>query len=198
MYIVGITGASGSIIGIRLIEELLKSGKSVSSIVSASAWDVIRHEVAGAADVRSMAGLLDSRGCSYPAQSLHEYRNDDMFAPPASGSYRCDAVIVAPCSMKSLAGIASGYAETLILRAADVALKEGRRCILVPRETPLSLVHIENMLRVKRADADIVPPVPGFYTQPRTIDDIINFITGKILNLLGIEHSLFGGWGDEL
>ena len=100
--------------------------------------------------------------------------------------------------MKTLAGIAAGYADTLITRAADVALKENRKCILVPRETPLGLIHIENLLKVKQAGADVIVPVPSFYTFPETLDDIVNFVVGKTLNLLGIEHKLFTGWGETI
>lgn len=193
MYIVGITGASGPIIGVRLIEELLKSEREVAAVVSDSAKKIIKIEIGESSSIR---GLIHQRNGSANLARLVEYGNDDICAPPASGSFDFTAVVVAPCSMKSLASIACGYADTLIGRAADVALKEGRRCVLVPRESPLSLIHIENMLRAKRAGADIVPPVPGFYAHPQTIGDVVDFTVGKILSLLGIEHALFKKWGD--
>jgi 4-hydroxy-3-polyprenylbenzoate decarboxylase len=198
MYIICITGASGAVIGVRLVEELLNSGKRVSSVVSAPAWDIIAREIDGGADCAfSMKRLLQARGISRSTEQLREYANDDLSAPFSSGSSRFEAVIVAPCSMKSLAGIAAGLADSLTGRAADVALKEGRRCILIPRETPLSLIHIDNMRRAKSAGADILIPVPGFYTRPASIDDVVNFIVGKTLSLLGIRHTLFRPWGGE-
>ena len=198
MYIVGITGASGPVIGVRLVEELLRSGKEVASVVTPAAWGIMGHEMGpGGKWHSSLRELLGERGSTGGLQLLREYAHDDMFAPPASGSFKFDAVVVAPCSMKTLAGIATGFADTLIGRAADVALKEGRRCILVPRETPLNLIHLENLLKAKKAGADILVPVPGFYTRPRTVDDVVDFIVGKILNLLGIEHNLFRPWGTE-
>lgn len=196
MYIIGITGASGAILGIRLIEELLGAGRSVGAIVSAAAWGIIEYEI-GDDKTRdlSLSGLVARRRPELDLARLCEYANDDLFAPPASGSFRFDAAVVAPCSMKTLSAVASGYADSLITRAADVALKERRRLVLVPRETPLARSHIENMLRARDAGADIVPPVPGFYTRPRTIDDVVDFTVGKVLNLLGIKHDLFPEWG---
>ena len=193
MYIVTITGASGSILGIRLIEQLLLSGKDVASIVSDSAWKVLAHETGDTS--QSMAYILKQQGID--TGRLKEYNNNDFSSPPSSGTSSFKAVIVAPCSMKTLSGIASGYADTLINRIVDVALKESRKCILIPRETPLNLIHIENMLRIKQAGAEILLPVPGFYTFPETIDDVIDFIIGKTLNLLGIKHQLFQSWGEN-
>ena len=198
MYIIGITGASGAILGIRLIEELLGAGKPVGVIVSAAAWNIIDYEIGDdETRDRSLSGLVARRRPELDLARLSEYANDDLFAPPASGSFRFDAVVIAPCSMKTLSAVASGYADSLITRAADVALKERRRLVLVPRETPLARSHIENMLRARDAGADIVPPVPGFYTRPRTIDDVVDFTVGKVLNLLGIRHDLFPEWGGD-
>ncbi len=196
MHIIGITGASGAILGIRLIEELLGAGRPVGAIVSAAAWDIIDYEIGGGAPERSLAKLMTRRREGRDLSLLTEYANDDLFAPPASGSFGFDAMVIAPCSMKTLSAVASGYADSLITRAADVALKERRRLVLVTRETPLGRVHLENMLRAKDAGADILPPVPGFYTRPRTIDDVVDFAVGKVLNLLGIRHDLFREWGD--
>ena len=197
MYIVGITGASGSVIGIRLIEELLRSGRHVSAIVSDSGWRTLGHELfRRQKNPSSVAEVLDARSFTFDRGLLSEYANNDFFAPPASGTARFEAVIIAPLSMKSLSAIAHGYADTLITRAADVALKEGRRCILVPRETPLSLIHLDNMLRARKAGADIVPPAPAFYAFPETIGDVVDFTVGKILGLLGVGHELFRPWGD--
>ncbi|HSV97793.1 MAG TPA: UbiX family flavin prenyltransferase [Spirochaetota bacterium] len=196
MYIIGITGASGAILGVRLIEELLGAGRPVGTVVSVAAWGIIDYEIGGdEARPRSLSRLIARRRPGLDLSLLSEYANDDLFAPPASGSFRFDAMVIAPCSMKTLSAVASGYADSLISRAADVALKERRRLVLVPRETPLGRVHIENMLRARDAGADIVPPIPGFYTRPRTIDDVVDFTVGKVLNLLGIRHDLFPEWG---
>ena len=196
MYIIGITGASGAILGIRLIEELLGAGRAVGAVVSAAAWGIIEYEIGGEeARARTLPALIARRRPELDLSRLSEYANDNLFAPPASGSFRFDAAVIAPCSMKTLSAVASGYADSLITRAADVALKERRRLVLVPRETPLGRVHIENMLRARDAGADIVPPVPGFYARPRTIDDVVDFTVGKVLNLLGIRHDLFPEWG---
>ena len=127
---------------------------------------------------------------------FREFADDDFRASVASGSSKFEAMVIAPCSMKTLSAVANGYANTLITRASDVALKERRKCILIPRETPLSLVHIENLRKVSMAGAIIVPPVPGFYTRPKTIDDVVDFVVGKVLNLLDREHKLFQGWGE--
>ncbi|MFA4837113.1 MAG: UbiX family flavin prenyltransferase [Dehalococcoidia bacterium] len=198
MIVVGITGASGPILGVRLIEELLNAGDKVAGIVSEPAWSVIGHELSykRSADA-PLKGLIQKRGVAHNLDLLAEFEDDDFFAPLASGSSRFEAMIVMPCSMKTLSAIANGYAGTLITRTCDVALKENRRCIIVPRETPLSLIHIENMRRAALAGASIVPPMPGFYAQPKTIDDVVNFIVGKVLSLLGREHHLFESWEDR-
>lgn len=197
MHVIGITGASGPIIGIRLIEELLRAGREVAAIVSASGWKIIGHEMAGGKEsFGSVAEILRRRGSGITSEKLREYSDDDFFSPVASGTSRFESVVVAPCSMKTLGAVAGGYADTLIRRAVDVALKEKRRCVLVPRETPLSVIHLENMLKAARAGADILPPVPGFYTFPRSVDDVVDFVVGKILSLLDIEHALFRRWGE--
>jgi len=198
MYIVGITGASGSIIGVRLIEELLLAGKEVTAIVTDTARNVISHELfRGEFSPASVAEVIERRGAGVSRELLAEEHNNNFFSPAASGSNRFDAVIIAPCSMKTLAAVASGYADTLMTRVVDIALKEKRQAILVPRETPLNRIHLENLLRAKDAGADIVPPMPAFYTNPETVDDIINFIVGKVLSLLNVEHSLFRKWSQD-
>ncbi|TAL31022.1 MAG: UbiX family flavin prenyltransferase [Spirochaetes bacterium] len=198
MHVIAITGASGAVIGVRLIEALLARGKPVIGIVSEMGWKTIAHELfRGKSHPASLAEVIDARGVRVPPGLLRECAHDDLFAPPASGSFPFDAMVIAPCSMKTLAAVASGYANTLITRAADVALKERRRLVLLPRETPLSLIHIENMRAVKLAGADIVIPAPAFYTHPESLDDVIDFIAGKILTLLGVEHSLYKTWGAD-
>lgn len=196
MHIVAITGASGPILGVRLIEELLGAGKDVAVIVSAAAAKVIGHELLDGAAYAGMKSLLEGRTVARDLSRLTEYADDNLFAPIASGSARFESITVIPTSMKTLAAVAGGHAGSLITRACDVALKERRRCILVARETPLSLVHIENMRAATMAGAIILPSSPGFYAKPRSVDDIVNFIVGKVMGLLDIEHDLFKRWGD--
>ncbi len=195
-FVVGITGASGAILGVRLVEELLRSGAGVAAILSAMGREIVRHEVTDGAPFEKLADVIRRRDRSLPLEKLREYGDGDLFAPVASGTSSFTALIIMPCSMKTLAAVASGYSASLITRAADVALKEGRRCVLAPRETPLGLVHLENMLRARRAGADILVPAPAFYTRPHSVEDMIDFVVGKALNLLGVEHSLFRPWGE--
>ncbi len=197
--VVALTGASGSILGIRLIEELIVLRTPVTAVVSENAWKVIGYEIeAGRARDNPLRAILESRQRIREPELLPEFLREagerDIDAPEASGSTAFSALVIIPCSMKTLSAVSHGYAQGLITRAADVALKERRRLILVPRETPLNLIHIENMRRIMQAGAEIAPPIPAFYTKARTIDDAIDFITGKILSLLGKPHSLFADW----
>jgi flavin prenyltransferase len=197
MIITAISGASGSILGIRLIEELLLSGETVRGIVSDSSWQIIGHELSWKKDgSEPLKTFLTHRGIAKSLDNFQEYANNDFFSPLASGSTDFNAVVVIPCSMKTLSAISHGYADNLITRVCDVALKEGRQFIMVPRETPLSVIHLENMLKVARSGVQIVPPSPGFYTLPESVEDIVNFIVGKVLNLLGKKHHLFKAWGE--
>ena len=199
MIVVAITGASGPILGIRLIEELLKTGESVTGIASQGSIGIMEYEFSCSITGKSpLTQVLEDRGVAADLKNFKEYNEKDFQAPCASGSSNFEAIVVAPCSMKSLSAIANGYADNLITRAFDVALKEKRKCLIVPRETPFSLIHIENMKKAALAGAVIVPPVPGFYTKPKTVDDIVDFITGKILNLLGKKQELLKGWGEEV
>jgi len=196
MIVVAISGASGPIMGVRLIEELLNSEEKVAAIVSQPARQIIEYEILREKiSFSSLKELLAKRGLSENYDLLSEFKNNDFFAPVASGSTRFEAMVVIPCSMKTLSAIVHGYADSLITRTCDVALKEKRRCIIVPRETPLSVVHTENIHRAALAGIEIVPPVPGFYTRPESVDDVVNFVVGKVLNLLGREHNLFESWG---
>lgn len=195
MYIVCITGASGVILGLRLIEELVRNNFETGVIVSESAQKVIAQEIFNNEKTYSgITNLLIERGCKVEDGLIHEYNPLDFFEPVASGSTYFEAAIIVPCSMKTLGSIANGISSNLINRVADIALKESRRLILVPRETPLSYIHLKNMVTVKQAGTDIVLPVVEFYTAPRTVDEMIDFIVGKILNLLNIKHSLFKAW----
>jgi len=198
MIVVAISGASGPIMGVRLIEELLNSEEKVAAIVSQPARQIIEYEILGEKrSFSSLEELLSRRGFSGNYDLLSEFKNNDFFAPVASGSTKFEAMVVIPCSMKTLSAIVHGYANSLITRTCDVALKEKRRCIIVPRETPLSVVHTENIHRAALAGIEIVPPVPGFYTRPESVDDVVNFVVGKVLNLLGREHDLFESWGKK-
>ena len=123
------------------------------------------------------------------------YENTDFFAPFASGSFKTGGMVIIPCSMKTLAGIASGYSDNLLLRSADVCLKERRKLVLVTRETPLSYIHIKNMKKVTKTGAIVVPPVLSFYSKPKSVDDMINFVLGKVLDVLGVENELYERWG---
>ena len=198
MIVVAISGASGPIMGIRLIEELLNSKERVSAIVSQPAGRIIEYEMLlGKEPFSSLKALLEKRGISKNYDLLSEYKNNDFFASMASGSAEFEAMVVMPCSMKTLSAIVHGYADSLMTRACDVALKEKRRCIIVPRETPLSVIHTENLHKAALAGIDIVPPVPGFYTRLESLDDVIDFVVGKVLNLLGRKHNLFERWGKK-
>jgi len=179
--LLSIGGASGSIYGIRLLEELIKSKVETHLIVSDGAKKILEHET------KYKYNDLKKKSNFY-------YNNEDMFAGPASGSFQLDAMVVAPCSMKTLSAIANGYGDTLTSRAASCCLKEERKLILVIRETPLDLPGIKNMISAKQAGATILPAMPGFYHKPQKIDDLVDFIVGKVLDQLIIKHSLFKRW----
>jgi 4-hydroxy-3-polyprenylbenzoate decarboxylase len=180
--IIGISGASGVQYGIRLLETLKKTkGVKTHLVLSDSAKQLIGIETEY--HVRNVEKLAD-----------HVYGDDDFTAPIASGSHRSRGMIVAPCSMKTLSSIAVGMSDTLISRAADVSLKEKRPLVLMVRETPLNLIHIENMERAARAGASILPASPAFYPKPTSIDDLIDFMAGRALDLLDIEHNLYKRW----
>jgi flavin prenyltransferase len=191
--IVAITGASGAIYGAVLVSELLQRPIEVHLIVSDYGRKVMAHELGTSGPMlpflQSEFGLVP-HGLSV----LKEYSQDNLFAPPASGSFRHAGMVIAPCSMKTLAALAAGFADNLITRSADVCLKEKRPLILLPRETPLSTIHLENMLKVTRAGAVLHPPVPAFYHRPETVRDIVNATVGRVLDHLGISHHLAAEW----
>jgi len=194
-YILAITGASGSIFGVRLLEELLKVSE-VHLVISSNTFSIIKDETE--IDWTTEKGSKASEGIirrHFKTDRLFFYEDKQIEAPIASGSFKTDGMLVVPCSMKTLSGIANGYANNLIERAADVVIKEGRPLLLSPREMPFSAIHLENMLKLARLSVKIAPPVPAFYHQPKNIDDIVNFIVGKILGSFGVEHELFKRWG---
>lgn len=179
--IVAITGASGAVYGKRLLEVLREKKVETHLVVSEAAESVIKHE-------------LEMTKRELEKLASHVYDVNDLTAPLVSGSFKTNGMIVIPCSMKTLAGIAHGYSGNLVLRAADVMLKEKRKLILVPRETPLSAVHLRNMLDLAGQGVFILPAMPGYYHKPEKIEDLVDFIVGKVLDLLGIEHELFKRW----
>ena len=180
--ILALTGASGIQIGIRLAEVLRKHELHI--IVSENAKKVMNYEVESADKVLSK---LKEYGKVYGESAID--------APPASGSSLFDAMVVCPCSMKTLSAIANGYCCNLITRSADVMLKEGRNLVLVPRETPVSAIHLENMLKLSRLGVVILPASPAFYHKPKGVGDMVDFIVGKILDSLGIQNQLYKRWG---
>ena len=193
-FIVAITGASGSIYGIRLIEGLLKSKHKVYLVISKQAFSIIKIET-GINWTGNTASEIEKKIQKYfSSKNIKYYSENNLSAPVSSGSFITDGMFVVPCSMKTLSGIANGYANNLIERAADVMLKEGRRLILSPREMPFSAVHLENMLKLARLGVKIIPPVPAFYHKPKNIKDIIDFVVGKILDSAEVKHNLFKRW----
>ncbi|WP_313951196.1 flavin prenyltransferase UbiX [Accumulibacter sp.] len=191
------TGASGMPYGIRLLECLLTAGCRVQLLYSQAAQIVARQEMALDLPTRASdtQAALRERYRTLPG-TLRVYGREEWFAPVASGSNPPHAMVVCPCSMGTLAAIAQGLASKLIERAADVVLKERRLLILVPRETPLSTIHLENMLRLSRAGAVILPPNPGFYHHPQRVEDIVDFVVARILDQLRVPHTLMPRWGE--
>jgi len=176
------TGASGAIYALRLLEFLCTSEEFfVHLVISRYGRMVLKEE-------------LGSGSLHLPREKVREYKNDDVGAAIASGSFPVESMVVIPCSMGTLAAIATGLSMNLIQRSADVTLKQGRKLILVPRETPLNSIHLSNMLKLSRAGVMIVPAMPGFYNQPQTIDDLVNFMVCRVLDLMGIENTLAKRW----
>ncbi len=193
--VVGITGASGAIYGLRLIDALLDSEKQVQVLITGAGRQVIGHEIGLDLPVEPSACQEALRQYFRGGEALGFTAIDDFFAPVASGSSAPDAVVICPCSMGTVGRIAGGLSGNLLERVADVALKEQRKLLLVPRETPLNQIHLHNLLRLSQAGAQILPAMPGFYQQPQTLDDLVAFVVGKILDHLGVAHQLFTPWG---
>ncbi|WP_418222756.1 UbiX family flavin prenyltransferase [Clostridium isatidis] len=187
--VVGITGASGSIYAKRLIEVLVKEGIQVNVVATDKGRQVFGFELG-----ISLKNWIEELKLKY--ENIVLENNNNMFSGVASGSNKYDAVIILPCSMGTLAEISNGLSRSLLTRAADVALKEGRKLILVPRETPLNTIHLENMCRLSKMGVGIIPAMPGFYHHPESIEDIVDFLVGKILDYLNIENNLFKKWKD--
>jgi flavin prenyltransferase len=193
---VAITGASGALYATRTIAALLERGCHLELIVSEYGRRLLRDELGESAAVEKLPDYLAGRfGDGVRAGSYTLHSNRDLGARIASGSQDCEAMVVVPCSMKTLAGVAHGLSRTLVERAADVMLKERRTLVIVPRETPMSLPQLRNMVLCAEAGAVVLPAMPAFYQMPRTIDDLADFMAGKILSALGFSHELYPPWG---
>ena len=188
--VVGITGASGAPYAVRLLQQLAASHRPVSLIVSKYGMRLLDTEVG----IGSMDALREAVGKDAWDSCIQVFGNDDRGAPPASGSSLTAGMIVCPCSMGTLSAIAVGASRSLIERAADVTLKERRKLILVPRETPLSAIHLENMLRLTRAGAVVMPAAPGFYHRPKQIGQLVDFMVARMLDQLGVPQTLVERW----
>ncbi|MFK5926089.1 MAG: flavin prenyltransferase UbiX [Desulfuromusa sp.] len=193
--VVGITGASGSIYGLRLIEELLLAERRVTVLLTNAGRQVLAFETGLKVSENPQECLQELKEYFKADDNLLHYGLNNFFAPVASGSSVPDAVVICPCSMGTVGRIAAGLSDNLLERVADVALKENRKLLLVPRETPFNQIHLENLLRLSKAGAQILPAMPGFYQQPESVDDLVNFVVGKVLDSLGVEHQLFKRWG---
>ena len=191
----GITGASGAPYAARLLEALAHEGAEIGVCASAAGIEVIATELYGDAALPRDEVLRRFLAPAGGAATL--YGPQDWHAPYASGSARVDAYVICPCSMGTLGTIASGSMTNLIQRAASVALKEGRRLVLVPRETPLSTIHLQNMLSLRQAGATILFAAPGFYHQPQTIADLVDFVVARLLDQIGVENELMRRWGED-
>src|SRR5512132_508296 len=188
--VVGITGASGAPYAVRLLQQLTAAHRPVSLIVSKYGMRLLETE----AGIASLAALRDAVGKAAWDSCVETYSNEDRGAAPASGSVLTAGMVVCPCSMGTLSAIAVGASRSLIERAADVTLKERRKLILVPRETPLSAIHLGNMLRLARAGAVVMPAAPGFYHRPKQVSDLVGFVVARMLDQLGVEQKLVKRW----
>jgi 4-hydroxy-3-polyprenylbenzoate decarboxylase len=190
--VVAITGASGAPYAVRLLEALVAAGRGVQLIVSSHGLRLLQTEMG----IDSVAALRERVGAGWD-RHITVFDDNDRGASPASGSALNAGMVICPCSMGTLSAISVGASRSLVERAADVALKERRPLLLVPRETPLSAIHLENMLRVTRAGAVVMPASPGFYHRPGGVDDLVNFIVARVLDHVGVPHRLVARWGGD-
>ncbi len=196
--IVAMTGASGAAYGVRVVQALVQAGRKVALVISEPARLVIREELQISPASYSKPEALESLfGASIRGQ-LEVYSPKDFTAPIASGSYPTEGMVIVPCSMGTLGALAAGLSQNLIHRAADCILKESRRLVIVPRETPLHAGHLENMLKLARLGARIVPAMPGFYSGVKTVEELVDFMAGKILDQLDVPHTLYPRWTGPL
>ena len=196
--VVGITGASGAIYANRLIEELLARVNRVYCIASDAGKQVCDYELNDSECSFNLKKTLAGEVEPKYRQSLRVFNNDDLFSPIASGSSAPSHVVILPCSMGSLARISNGMSSNLIERSADVALKQKIPLIICPRETPLNAIHLQNMLSLAQMGVQIVPMMPAFYQKPKSIRDLVDFMIGRILELLGLEHKLYVPWNSRM
>ena len=192
---VGITGASGAVYAVRTVAALMERECQVELVASDLGRRLLREEVGPDAAVERLEAYIRERfGERVRNGRLTLHSNKDVGASIASGSYACESMVIVPCSMKTLAGVANGLSRSLIERAADVMLKERRTLVVVPRETPMSLPQLKNLVSCAEAGAVVLPAMPAFYQMPHTLDDLADFMAGKILSSLGFEHQLYPAW----
>lgn len=194
--VVAITGASGAAYGVRLVEVLLAAGRRVHLTISPSATEVIRQELERRVSLESFQPASLFAEADFSRLAYHHYQ--DFSAGIASGSFLTGGMAVCPCSMGTLAAVAHGISTNLIHRAADVHLKERRKLVLVPRETPLGVIQLRNMTALAEAGAIILPAMPGFYRRPTRISELVDFVVGRILDQMGVSHDLLKRWGEDL
>jgi 4-hydroxy-3-polyprenylbenzoate decarboxylase len=197
-WILGISGATGAAYGIRLLQVLNQKKHGVDLILSDAGRIVIREEtgIHLSGESKDLLDTLQMKLDINP-ETVRIFGNDDFETPPASGSNPVEGMIIAPCTMGSLAAIAHGLADNLIRRAADVMIKHKRPLVLLARETPFSTIHLENMLKLSRLGVVILPPIPAFYQKPETIEDLVDFVVGRVLDVIGIDHDLYRRWKGE-
>ena len=194
-WVIGMTGASGAVYGVTLCRKLLEADCRVHLVVSDAGWRVLKEEMGWDVGKRT-AALAAVFGDAVRDGRLTYHPLGDIGASIASGSFLCSGMVVIPCSMGTLSAIANGASTNLLTRAADVTLKEGRPLLLVPRETPLHAIHLENMLKLARLGVRMIPAMPAFYHGPQSMEDLIGFLVGKVLDNMGIAHSLYDSWGE--
>jgi 4-hydroxy-3-polyprenylbenzoate decarboxylase len=195
-WVVGITGASGAIYGITLCRRLLAIGYHLHLVITDAGWRVLKEELDW--DASHRLDCLNKTFESALSEGRMTYHPlNDIGASIASGSFRCEGMVIMPCSMGTLSAISNGASSNLLTRAGDVMLKEGRPLLLVPRESPLHAIHLENMLKLARLGVRIIPAMPAFYNSPQTLEDIVSFMVGKVMDNMGIEHNLYKRWGQS-
>ena len=196
---IGVTGASGALYATRTVAALLERGVHIELVVSDYGRRLLRDELGDEASIDRLTAFLSGKyGPGVAGGTLTLHSNRDLGATIASGSHGCSGMAIVPCSMKTLAAVAHGLSRSLVERAADVMLKERRRLVIVPRETPMSLPQLRNMVLCAEAGAMILPAMPAFYQLPKTLDDLADFMAGKILSALGFEHELYPPWTGQV
>jgi len=193
-WVLAISGASGAPYGLRVLEELARSGRELHVVISTTGFEIIRDETGRDFGAESDEAVQEKLRSGFQTENLYYYSSYNLAAPISSGSFKTEGMFVVPCSMKTLASIANGYADNLVSRAADVVIKEGRKLILSPREMPFSAIHLENMLKLSRLGVVIAPPAPAFYHGAKTVEDLVNFVAGKLLDSAGIPNTLYQRW----